>query len=631
MVTKMDKQLEFNFMHKPKILCVVGKSSAGKCVKKDTIINNHGCFMTFDELEKYAESDLQLLSDYGNLQKGYFFKEIADKTIRITSNTGVVIEGTPEHKIKVLDIYNGIVWKRLDELNNTDSLLITTNNQCFMNDNRLKINITKNKNDKCSIKYNIPKILETKLSYLFGVIIANASFNKGSINISSYNVKLLELLKDYIQTIFNYNTKYIYLDKKKVGLRISSIQILNFLKINGLDITTARFKTVPLCIRKSTKQNQIYFLKGLFDCDSSYSRGFEWSTASKELHDMVKSMLFNLGIFNQTSQKYLPEYNHIYYRLYMSNINFNKYLKMVNYNYKLNYLNINILNTNIGISTNGFKLFIHNMLDKYKFSKNGTIKFNGKTIRVPEKYSKLKSRLYGSRHYLRNLFLQDSLIPEIDDVCDYLYFNDVYLDNISHIEVINFNDFVYDFHIPFNHTFIANGLISHNTTAVEYIEHKYNIPMIQSYTDRLPRFEGENGHTFITTDEMKNIPLEKKLAYTTFGDYEYCCTTDDVKPKNTYVIDETGLEYLINNFNDDYDIYSIFINSNYNIRLNRAINQVGNIDLAKSRLDRDKDKYHLFDNQKFYYYDMIIQNNSDLPNLYAKLDYVVENMLGDKK
>jgi guanylate kinase len=254
------------------------------------------------------------------------------------------------------------------------------------------------------------------------------------------------------------------------------------------------------------------------------------------------------------------------------------------------------------------------MLDKYKFSKNGTIKVNGKTIRVPEKYSKLKSRLYGSRHYLRNLFLQDNLIPEIDDVCDYLYLNDIYLDNINSIEKIDFNDFVYDFHIPFNHTFIANGLISHNTTAAEYIEQKYNIPMIQSYTDRPPRYDGETGHTFITSEEMRQIPLEKKLAFTTFGGYNYCCTTDNVVDRNTYVLDERGLDYLTKHFSHIYNIRSVFIDTDKLIRLNRGMEIYRNKEEVTKRLDRDEGMYNHIDSGELGYYIilliiMVVKNN----------------------
>ena len=89
------------------------------------------------------------------------------------------------------------------------------------------------------------------------------------------------------------------------------------------------------------------------------------------------------------------------------------------------------------------------------------------------------------------------------------------------------------------------------------IEHTYGIYMIPSWTDRAPRFEGENSHTFISKSEFDDIKHEDMIAFTKFGDNRYCCLKSDVKPLNTYVIDERGLKYLQENFVDDYDIISL--------------------------------------------------------------------------
>ena len=82
------------------------------------------------------------------------------------------------------------------------------------------------------------------------------------------------------------------------------------------------------------------------------------------------------------------------------------------------------------------------------------------------------------------------------------------------------------------------------TTIAEYIEEKYNIPSIYSYTDRPPRYPKERGHTFVSPEEYDKFDVADMIAYTNFGGKRYCCLKQDVKSINTYVIDENGLKYL---------------------------------------------------------------------------------------
>jgi len=99
---------------------------------------------------------------------------------------------------------------------------------------------------------------------------------------------------------------------------------------------------------------------------------------------------------------------------------------------------------------------------------------------------------------------------------------------------------------------------SGKTTAADYIEKEFGIPMVKSYTDRPRRTPDEIGHTFITPGEFDVLYLGNDiLAFTQFGDYRYCCLKEDIRPENTYVIDENSYKYLGEHFSNVYDIWSI--------------------------------------------------------------------------
>ena len=164
---------------------------------------------------------------------------------------------------------------------------------------------------------------------------------------------------------------------------------------------------------------------------------------------------------------------------------------------------------------------------------------------------------------------------------------------------------------------------SGKTTAAEYIEQIYSIPMIQSYTDREPRHEGENGHIFVTKEEFDIFKHEDMIAFTNFGDNRYCCLKKDVKPVNTYVIDETGLLMLTQKFNNQYIINSVFIDSDYAIREDRLTNIFRDSVEAFTRLKRDKGKFNMFETDT-HIYDYILNNNSDIHSFNYDLDTIVQ-------
>jgi len=147
------------------------------------------------------------------------------------------------------------------------------------------------------------------------------------------------------------------------------------------------------------------------------------------------------------------------------------------------------------------------------------------------------------------------------------------------------------------------------TTLANYLcdTHKFNF--IESYTDRLPRFAGEIGHTFISKEEFDSFSLDDIIAQTKFGDNRYCSLHKDIhKDKvNVYVITEDGLDYIKDLFEDKYKIIALRLHRNYDIRLKEA---------GIERVKRDKGVFLHSDN----YYDIVIENTHSLNSLYQKVD-----------
>lgn len=77
-------------------------------------------------------------------------------------------------------------------------------------------------------------------------------------------------------------------------------------------------------------------------------------------------------------------------------------------------------------------------------------------------------------------------------------------------------------------------------TSLAYaIQKAINAKVLQSYTDRKPRFEGEEGHTFVTPGEYDK--LTGIVAETLFDDHRYCATAQQIDENDVYVVDIKGI------------------------------------------------------------------------------------------
>ena len=157
---------------------------------------------------------------------------------------------------------------------------------------------------------------------------------------------------------------------------------------------------------------------------------------------------------------------------------------------------------------------------------------------------------------------------------------------------------------------------SGKTTIAEYIEREHGIKMMESYTDRPSRYPGETGHTFVTKEEFDTFSHDDMIAYTEFGGYRYCCLKKDVLDYNTYVIDERGLIYLMQNFGEVYDIKCIRVYADLSTRIKRV---------GKERVERDKGMFTLHRDSELFTYRL--NNNLSLDYMQNEIDFYLKQML----
>lgn len=156
---------------------------------------------------------------------------------------------------------------------------------------------------------------------------------------------------------------------------------------------------------------------------------------------------------------------------------------------------------------------------------------------------------------------------------------------------------------------------SGKTFIADYLESEYDIPIIQSRTTRPRRTPTENGHTFISEQMFDTYDYDDMLAFTEWSGYRYCCLKDDVvADMSSYVIDEKGLLYLKENFSHIYEIYTIRIDADKNLREEKV---------GEERVARDEGKFNL----PIDFFDYSLYNDYQTANTHRKADRIISRIL----
>lgn len=155
---------------------------------------------------------------------------------------------------------------------------------------------------------------------------------------------------------------------------------------------------------------------------------------------------------------------------------------------------------------------------------------------------------------------------------------------------------------------------SGKSSVCDELEKIYGLKAIPSYTTREPRTPDEKGHTFISDCEFDN--LKDILAYAETDGNRYAVTKEMLEDEqySLYVIDLSGVKYLLEHYKGDRPLVSFFIDTNVYERFKRMIDRKDDrtpIDKMKAALDRIEHDAVEFNRTEVLKYVNFIVGNSD--------------------
>ena len=151
------------------------------------------------------------------------------------------------------------------------------------------------------------------------------------------------------------------------------------------------------------------------------------------------------------------------------------------------------------------------------------------------------------------------------------------------------------------------------TTIQRELAKEFGLKALESYTSRAPRYEGEEGHTFVTREEILAFP--DIVAFTDYNGNLYCATESQVEESDVYVIDVDGVKEFQRLYHGKKTPVVVGLFVSEQICYERMIKRGDSEEAAKARIENDKRAFA--DMSEFC--DVLVDTSSVSPKLLAEI------------
>lgn len=578
----------------PKVLLFCGSFGTGKCVTGDTRVHTSDGYKRIDELVQNPEYDEEGFMDIspqnikvvGDRLATHHYYGGKKKVVKISSRE-FSIKGTPNHRVKVYGGKGGLVWKRLDKITKDDYVAIPIKDVILFDNKSEDYSFFRGGASEFDKGFILGSIFSQSIGN--GVDLSEMSdtidIYGNSASINSFCCRVDGLIED-----ISYN-----------HVRFSHKDLSKYIYEYGLS------HNVPEFVFSSNRKFIVGFLSAFFSFLCDYD--FTVSSLSESVARDIQNLLYLLGIVSSV-------------------------IETSTYKCKLSILHRRsreVFCDTIVISDDIQRVLLRksicNMTSKEEYIPNNT-------------YTKfITARI---RHLLRSTALDDSLSSHInfDKWFSFIKYDDrkslslkSYHDVLEHANMDIFKDRtlkhfdtllnthifvrvseikelssydVYDLTVEGTHTFTANGLINHNTTASRIVGRELNNIKDDNYDLLNSPFYYEFDSTVVgNVDEIKKL---RDIFTVSFGDYWRIVVLDECVHYDTriHVMDENGNTFLekigklVSKKPKGWEALSVDDRGNFSYKPILNFFNNGKKDFYKVDIDGVEDSVVCTDNHRFF-------------------------------
>ncbi|APD08940.1 MULTISPECIES: adenosylcobalamin-dependent ribonucleoside-diphosphate reductase [Thermus] len=273
----------------------------GGCLHPDTLVHTDRGTLRLRELvdpfrRGWQPHTLSVATDEGWRPSPEGYNNGVASTLRVVLENGLEVQGTPNHKLKVLREDGTRAWVELQALKPGDWVIWVLDEhtgtpvQLAPLDEPLHPNAT---------PIRTPEVLTEDLAFLLGFFFGEGFVSGDRIGFSVHEEEpMKEEIKGLFRKLFGLELR----EERKpadrsLTLVVHSRPLVTWLRKNGLLKGKARELEVPRAIRQSPRPVLAAFLRGLFEADGTVTAGYPMlTTASRRLAQDVMVLLGGLGI-----------------------------------------------------------------------------------------------------------------------------------------------------------------------------------------------------------------------------------------------------------------------------------------------------------------------------------------------
>ncbi len=259
------------------------------------------------EGEKWQDVSFRVLTDDGEQNATKFFINGIEQTRRIVTKSGYVIQGTPTHRIKVVDPTTGdLQWKRMADVTLDDIVALSMGK--FIGEPKT-VSLPDLSEEYWTGDYTTraPRTMTEDLAEFIGYFMGDGSFHSKGLRfcVAQQDADVAERLCSLAKSLFNLEATL----TNKTGyteVSVNSVPLTLWWEACGLKKFPPHeghsgkgyVPRIPDAVL-ATNDPAVYggFVRGLYEADGTVTNGAPcWTTASREFADEVKTLLLLLGV-----------------------------------------------------------------------------------------------------------------------------------------------------------------------------------------------------------------------------------------------------------------------------------------------------------------------------------------------
>ncbi|HIE28166.1 TPA: hypothetical protein EYP66_12840 [Candidatus Poribacteria bacterium] len=271
------------------------------CVTPDTLVFADGALKPIAILgdhdgPRWQDVSFTTYSDSGPRLVKKFYVNGYHEVVEITTGRGFKLAATLQHRVRVIDDEGNYEWRQMGELQPGDTLVMARGG--LGKAEAPKLSTVSLKKQRSTLQ--LPEVMTPELAELLGFYIGDGYLKERrglGIAVDACDVDVVGRLQELIGQVFNLDARIEETGRNCLVVWAGSYSVPRWMRANGLAKSSALDAQIPEPVLAGGAMTVAAFLRGLFESDGSISEGIvTFVTASERLAREVQIALLGLGI-----------------------------------------------------------------------------------------------------------------------------------------------------------------------------------------------------------------------------------------------------------------------------------------------------------------------------------------------